>query len=164
MREFYAPFYLAMMGTNAIKLPTQPQLFGEFLATGKRTSPDQVTALLRGPWRAALMGAWFSMFHAATEVGAEVTAATLACAGAYTAPPLTIALVHLLGADAIPTLSQYLTKDIQSTLGASGFVAAAIEHLGGKSSVLVTDQDQCQLAAMMKIATQITACRFGRTT
>src|SRR5688500_14801135 len=58
--RFVAPFYLAMMGTNAIE-HAEADLLRRVVAVGRDASAGDVVWLLRGEWRPRVMGAWFSL-------------------------------------------------------------------------------------------------------
>ena len=60
--RFVAPFYLAMMGTNAIE-HADADLLRRVVAVGRDASVRDVVWLLRGEWRPRVMGAWFSLLH-----------------------------------------------------------------------------------------------------
>ena len=60
--RFVAPFYLAMMGTNAIE-HAEADLLRRVVAVGRDASVVDVVWLLRGAWRPRVMGAWFSLLH-----------------------------------------------------------------------------------------------------
>lgn len=146
------PFYLDMMNRNA---PGQGErLFTRLLAVGKSTTVNEVAALLRDPWRATVMGAWFSLMHEDRRITGEVLRALTESQGALTSPPLATASVVLADPDAArDALLDYLRRDQANQWGAAGFVAAALEHLGATSLPLTPSQeDRRDLFSMLLLA------------
>ena len=82
-----APFYLDMMGTNAIEY-ADAELLRSVAALGRDASVVDVVWLLRGAWRPRVMGAWFSLLHDSDAVTRAVLQSLETSVGSLTAPPL----------------------------------------------------------------------------
>ena len=82
-----APFYLDMMGTNAIEY-ADADLLRSVAAVGRDASVVDVVWLLRGAWRPRVMGAWFSLLHDSDAVTRAVLQSLETSVGSLTAPPL----------------------------------------------------------------------------
>jgi hypothetical protein len=130
------PFYLTMMGLNAIwndaERATASDIWPELVATGRALDLSDVLPLLTaGHWRPMVMGGWFSLRFAPDDVGRELRQAMHNSAGSLTAPPpLAVACVLIAGKDSLPDLEHYVRAD-PGRDGSANFVAIAIEHLGG---------------------------------
>lgn len=148
------PFYLHMMRLNALQdaEPLIPQL----AAVSRQASPAEVIELLGLAWREKVMGAWHSLAHAPGQVSDALLDALRSSLGSLDAPPLTVAAVTSAGARALPTLHEYVERDVSNSWGACKFVVAAIEHLGDKSDLCSpTSQDARDLANMLDIAERL---------
>lgn len=144
------PFYLKMMRLNAIE--SGPEIAPSILAASSGVTADDVVALLRDPWRATVMGAWFGVLRDEEDVVDAVLSALARSQGSLDAPPLAVAAVVIAGERAVPALATYLQRDVTARLGAAGFIAAAIEHLGGSTQVEQSKSDIDDLHAMMRVA------------
>jgi hypothetical protein len=150
------PFYLQMMGLNAAR--GHDELIGEVAALGRTTTSDEVSVLLRSDWRPRAMGAWYSVFHDRSTMAAPLLESLRTSAGSLTAPPLAVAAVEIAGVGALDSLRAYNEVDQRQGLGSSGFVAAAIEHLGSLSAVCEpTDADRRDLASLLAVARRLAA-------
>jgi len=127
--RFVAPFYLAMMGTNAIE-HADADLLRRVVAVGRDASVRDVVWLLRGEWRPRVMGAWFSLLHDGEAVTRAVLQALETSRGSLTAPPLAVAAVLLADHEAESALAAYVAEDVLHGWGAAAFVSAAMDHLG----------------------------------
>lgn len=126
--QYVVPFYLHMMRRNAAGEGVPEE---RLLSAARTIAPDEVLALLRDPnWRPQVMGAWFSVRHAAPDVVDGVLQALRASRGSLTAPPLATAAAVLAGAASVDALRAYLRVDLAHHLGSDGFIAATLEHLG----------------------------------
>jgi hypothetical protein len=158
--RFVAPFYLQMMRTNAVE--HGPALLPALVATGRTATAREVVALLRDPWRRSVMGAWFALLHDDDAVTTAVLDALAASGGQLDAPPLATAAAVLAGREALPALEAYAVEDAARDLGACGFVAATIEHLGGRTAACAADdRDRHELQQLLDLAGRIRAARHG---
>ena len=139
--RFVAPFYLAMMGTNAIE-HAEADLLRRVVAAGRDASAADVVWLLRGAWRPRVMGAWFSLLHDSDAVTRAVLQSLETSAGSLTAPPLAVAGVLLAKHEAQGALAGYVAQDVLHDWGSAAFVSAAIEHLGGRAPVELSERDR----------------------
>jgi hypothetical protein len=127
--QLMAPFYLKMMRGNARRYGSR--LLPALVKVGRTTTPQDILALLGDHWRTRVMGAWFAVMHDDQEVTNAVLEAMRSSLGSLDAPPLATAAVILAEAQALPVLQAYAANDLANGWGACGFVAAAIEHVGG---------------------------------
>ena len=127
--RFVAPFYLAMMGTNAIE-HADADLLRRVVAVGRDASVRDVVWLLRGEWRPRVMGAWFSLLHDGEAVTRAVLQSLETSRGSLTAPPLAVAAVLLADHEAESALAAYVAEDVLHGWGSAAFVSAAMDHLG----------------------------------
>jgi hypothetical protein len=158
------PFYLDMMGTNAIRYG-QP-LITALAEASRGVTPAQVTALLRDGWRPQVMGAWYSVTVAGPEVTTAVLHALATSRGALDAPSLATAAVVLAGPEAIEALERYFAADQARGWGASGIIAAAADHVRRHHHVatllpLPTDADRDTFTALLDIARRLQAASSG---
>ncbi|MBG6103218.1 DUF6000 family protein [Micromonospora vinacea] len=158
------PFYLDMMGTNAVR-HGQP-LITALAEAGRGITPAQVTALLRDGWRPQVMGAWYSVTLAGPEVAAAVLHALATSWGALDAPPLATAAVVLAGPESIEALERYFAADQAAGWGASGIIAAAADHVrrhhhAATSLPAATKTDQETFAALLDVARRLQAASRG---
>ena len=145
-----APFYLAMMGTNAIRY-ADAEVLRSVVAVGRNVSVADVVWLLRGAWRPRVMGAWFSLLHASEAMTRAVLQSLETSSGSLTAPPLAVAAVLLAGHEAQSALGDYVTQDLSHQWGAAAFVSAAIEHLGSRAPTELSEQPRSSFAQMLAI-------------
>ena len=149
------PFYLEMMGLNALHLSFG--LWPELVTAAKAVTLDDAKWLLRvGAWRPVVMGAWFSVRFPAAEIGQELRRAMAVSQGSLTAPPLAVACVVVSGIDAVPEMRQYVEADPGQD-GSASFVAAGIEHLGGPPVGSVADEDRQAFERLVHVATSLRA-------
>jgi len=124
-----APFYLEMMGTNAIQYADAERL-GSVVTVGRDVPVVDVVWLLRGAWRPRVMGAWFSLLHASEAMTRAVLQSLETSRGSLTAPPLAVAAVLLADHEAEGALAAYVAEDVLHGWGSAAFVSAAMDHLG----------------------------------
>ncbi|WP_406076756.1 DUF6000 family protein [Micromonospora sp. NBC_00858] len=152
------PFYLDMMGTNALRYGRP--LIAALAEVSRGATPADVMALLRDGWRPRVMGAWYSVGVGGPEVTAAVLHALATSQGSLDAPPLATAAVVLAGPEAIEALEQYFAADQAEGWGASGVIAAAADHVRRHHHVatplpLPTDADEVTFAALLDIARRL---------
>lgn len=109
--EIVSPFYLHMMGINAIRYGAEHR--DAVIETGATVTPDDVRSLLRSGWREQSMGAWYALVlpAEASMIVADVLAALERSRGTLTAPPLAVAAVTLAWTEALPSLRRYTERD-----------------------------------------------------
>ena len=157
--QYVVPFYLQMMRLNAVGRDVSESAL---LAAARTIAPDEVLALLRDRnWRPQVMGAWFSVRHAAPDVVDGVLQALRESRGSLTAPPLATAAVVLAGPAAAQALRAYLRVDLDHGLGADRFIAATLEHIGAPvddadlAGLQVTPADRHALQELLALAHQL---------
>ncbi|MCG5462726.1 DUF6000 family protein [Micromonospora sp. MED01] len=158
--RYVVPFYLDMMGTNALRygpplIPALAELSGD-------ASPADVIALLQDSWRPRVMGAWYAIRVGGPDVCAAVLQALATSRGSLDAPSLTTAAVVLNGPGAVEALQQYFTEDQAQGWGAGGVTAAAADYLRRHHQVatplpLPTDSDRDTFTALIDIARRLQA-------
>jgi hypothetical protein len=129
--RFVSPFYLEMMGTNALGLADERRT--ALIAAGRTVTAGDVRSLFRvGAWRNEVMGAWFSLAVPADSIVAELIVAMSRSRGSLTAPPLAAAASIIAGQDAVPAMVDYinLMLDPRRNDGSDAIVAAGLELLG----------------------------------
>ncbi|MCZ7440374.1 DUF6000 family protein [Micromonospora sp. WMMC241] len=158
--QYVVPFYLDMMGTNALRygLP----LLSAVAEANRATTASDVVALLGDGWRTRVMGAWYSVRVGGADVTAAVLHALATSRGSLDAPPLATAAVVLAGPDAAEALRQYFTADQACGWGAGGVIAAAADHLRRHHRTATplprpTDEDRDTFAALIDIARRLQA-------
>jgi hypothetical protein len=155
---FVKPFYLKMMGYNAVHYGRD--LLPGIIEAGREVTAADAIALLSGQWRFSVMGAWFALLFDDEQVTRSVLQALSSSEGKLNSLSLATAATVVAGASAIPSLRQYALRDLEHNWGACGFAACAIEHLGGTvSSCDPDDDDRRALATLLAIAEQL---RDGR--
>ena len=129
--QYVVPFYLQMMRLNAVGRDVSESAL---LAAARTIAPDEVLALLRDRnWRPQVMGAWFSVRHAAPDVVDGV----------------------------LQALRAYLRVDLDHGLGADRFIAATLEHIGAPvddadlAGLQVTPADRHALQELLALAHQL---------
>ncbi len=148
-----SPFYLKMMGLNAID--NSDALWAELVATAQALTLDEAQRLLKvGAWRPVVMGAWFSTSFSAAEIGPDLRRAMATSGGSLTAPPLAAACVAVLGRDALEEMSDYVGRDPGGD-GSAQIVAAGIRSLGAEPAVAVTDRDDEAFRQLLVVATRL---------
>ena len=147
--RFVQPFYLHLMGLNALSYPVR---YADLRAASALLPDEDVVTLLASPWRQRVMGAWFSLGRT-DRIGEELLASVATSTGSLTTPPLVAVAVHGLGAAAAPELRSCLEGDLAGGHGSPGFVAAALERVEQRTyDVPVTEKDRSDLAAMVEVA------------
>lgn len=151
-RSAVKPFYLGMMGLNALhrEVPWQ-----NLWRLNRKTSDADVVTLLRGLWRPRVMGAWLSTGRE-ERLAAELLTSLETSAGSLTAPPLAAVAVHGLGPRAIPALRTYLAIDLQQQHGSGGFIAAMLETFdAAPADVTIEEHDREDAQQMLAVAHQL---------
>ena len=144
------PFYLDMMRLNA--RGAGGGLLPRIAALADGTTPQEVAQLLGSPWRPRVMGAWLAVRYSGATVQNALLASIRTCQGDLTAAPLATAACLVGGDAAVPALAAYLDVDVAQHLGAGGFVAAAIERLGGvPRHVDPSQEDRESLGQMLTV-------------
>jgi hypothetical protein len=100
--ELIEPFYLHMMGLNA--LAHGDELLPAIAERGRTLDPADVVELLSDQWRSAVMGAWFALLQDESEVIDAVLRALERSLGSLTSQPLGVAAVVRAGDNALPAL------------------------------------------------------------
>lgn len=144
------PFYLDMMGTNAL-LRADAELLRDVVTVGRDASVEAVVSLLRGEWRARVVGAWFSLLHDSDDVRQAVLRSLGTSSGSLTAPPLAVAAVLLADREAESALAEYVAQDVAHGWGSAAFVSAAMDHLGDRAPVDVSQRDRNDFGQMLAI-------------
>ena len=148
-----SPFYLKMMGLNAID--DSGALWDDLVATARALTLDEATRLLKvGAWRPVVMGAWFSTGFSPAEIGPDLRRAMATSGGSLTAPPLAAACVAVLGRAALEEMGQYVGRDPGGD-GSAQIVAAGIRFLGAEPAVAVTDEDDEVFRQLLDVATRL---------
>jgi hypothetical protein len=165
--QLVTPFYLRMMRLNALE--EKKSFLRAVVKAGRDASTDEVIALLRDDeWRPRVMGAWFALLHhdGATllhderAVGEAVLESLATSLGSLTSPPLAVVAVTLMGSGALSALERYTAQDIAWALGACGFVAAAIAHLGvAPTACHPTHDDTTDFDRLLAVAQTLQAAR-----
>jgi hypothetical protein len=151
-RRAVKPFYLRMMGLNALHYEVP---WHDLWRLSRQTSDAEVVTLLRGLWRPRVMGAWLSAGRE-ERLAADLLTSVETSAGSLTAPPLAAVAVHGLGHAAIPSLRTYLDIDLQQQHGSAGFVAAMLQTLGTvPDDVTVEDSDREAAQQMLAVARRL---------
>jgi hypothetical protein len=151
-RRCVVPFYLKMMGLNAIGRNVP---FDELLNVARETTDDEVAALLSSQWRPRVMGAWLASGRA-QRLKPTLLASLETSAGTLTAPALATVALHGLAETAVPSLTAYLRNDLEHGWGAAPFVAAVLERLGVRpENSAFDDQDRRNVDRMLLVARRI---------
>jgi hypothetical protein len=151
---FVTPFYLQMMRFNSVQQSSD--VLTGIKEVGQEASAADVVALLRDHWRERVMGAWFALLFDDEQVTESVLQALSSSFGNLDSPPLAIAATVLAGPRALPSLQAYALSDSEHRWGACGFMAIAIQHLGGSSPPCdCGDSDRDNFATMLELAEQL---------
>jgi Family of unknown function (DUF6000) len=154
LERYVTPFYLQMMRTNAAREGSK--LLPQVLKTGAQATPEDILALLHDPWRSTVMGAWLSLLHQDEAITQAVLVALSHSQGSLDAPPLATAAVVLAPERALPTLDDYVRRDLANEWGAAGFVVTAIEHLGADNGLCrPAGRDRDEFASLLALANRI---------
>jgi hypothetical protein len=148
------PFYLEMMRENA--RGNGIRLMPALLEAGRTTTTTEVIALLSDHWRTRVMGAWFAVMHDDQDVTYAVLEAVRSSLGSLDSPPLATAAVVLAGAQALPAFQEYAASDAANDWGACGFVAAAIEYVGGSCEACTPiERDSSAFTELLALAVRL---------
>ena len=150
-----------MMGTNAIE-HAEADLLRRVVAAGRDASAADVVWLLRGAWRPRVMGAWFSLLHDSEAVTLAVLQSLETSHGSLTAPPLAVAAVVLANHEAQSALAAYVAQDVLHGWGSAAFVGAAMEQLGTRAPMEVSQRDRSDFEQMHAIAEAVREPRGPR--
>lgn len=151
-RRCVVPFYLKMMGLNAIGRDVP---FDGLLTVARETTDDEVATLLGAHWRPRVMGAWLASGRA-QRLKPALLASLETSGGSLTAPPLATVALHGLAETAVPSLTTYLRLDLEHGWGSASFAAAVLERLGVTSaSAAFDDQDRRHVDSMLLVARRI---------
>lgn len=154
VERYVRPFYLELMGRNAIRHVDKHET--SLRALGPTLDASDVAELLGSLWRPRVMGAWFSLFRPQTEVSGELLRSLETSLGGLTAPPLATVAVHLLGDMAAPSLRIYGSTEAANRDSFWRFTAAALEHLGADSGGRsIEDEDRASFAGMLSAAQRL---------
>lgn len=151
-RRCVLPFYLTMMGLNALNHDVPFDALREVV---RETTDGEVAELLASHWRPRVMGAWLASgrtrrLEDALLKGMETSAGTL------TAPPLATVALHGLGEKAVPSLTTYLRQDLDHQWGSASFVAAVLERLDtAPTAVAIDDRDRRAVDGMLIVARRL---------
>ncbi|HSU34889.1 MAG TPA: hypothetical protein VLJ88_04440 [Propionibacteriaceae bacterium] len=147
------PFYLKMMGLNAVHYPVPYTVIAE---VSQQTSDEEVMQLLRGSWRPRVMGAWLSAGREDPLLVKTLLWSLTTSLGSLTAPPLASVAVFATGSGAMAALQEYLGTDVAHSDGSAGFIGAAIQHLGGDAGGCeVHDRHRTALDEMMVVVQRL---------
>lgn len=138
--RFVKPYYLKMMGLNALHLADH--LWATLIETGRGVSAADVRWMLgTGHWRPVVMGAWFSLAVPAERIADDLLIAMTESKGSLTAPPLAVAAALGAGRAAVPAMINFINFNMEPTRrdGSESIVAAAIEHLGAGPHMVPSD-------------------------
>jgi hypothetical protein len=138
--DLVKPFYLDMMGLNALRVVDE--LWLSIVAAGRAVVVSEVSWMLgTGQWRPVVMGAWFSVAVPPELVRDDLLAAMSQSRGSLTAPPLAAAATVVAGPAAVPAMIAYIDFIMAPTRrdGSEDVVAAAVEHLGAESPLAPTE-------------------------
>ena len=137
---FVKPFYLKMMGLNA--LGVGEDLWAQLVEIGRAaTAPDVGWMLRTGHWRPVVMGAWFSLAVPSEAIVDDLLSAMRESKGSLTAPPLAAAATLVAGRAAVPAMTDYIDFIMEPVRrdGSESVVAAAVHHLGEETGIAVSD-------------------------
>lgn len=139
--SFVKPFYLKMMGLNALRLTDELRASLIVAARTVRTS-DVRWMLQSGHWRPVVMGAWFSLAVPTESVMDDLLTAMSESKGSLTAPPLAAAATLLAARAAVPAMVDYIDFIVVPGRpdGSEAIVAAAVEYLGSDPVIALTDE------------------------
>lgn len=148
-RRCVSPFYLRMMGLNALDHDVP---FGSLREVARDTTDGEVTELLASDWRPRVMGAWLASGRA-RRLEAALLESLETSNGSLTAPPLAAVALHGLGAKAVPSLRTYLRLDLEHEWGSASFVAAVLERVDATpAGVAINDQHRSYVDGMLSVA------------
>lgn len=151
-RRCVAPFYLKMMGLNALSHQVP---FGVVSEVARSTTDEEVAVLLASAWRPRVMGAWLASGRA-ERLETELLQSLETSAGLLTSPPLAAVALHGLGVRTVPSLQAYLRNDLDQQWGVASFTAAVLERVGSPSSqVAVTDRDRSTVDEMLTVTRRL---------
>ncbi|WP_189667423.1 DUF6000 family protein [Promicromonospora soli] len=159
IRRLVRPFYLKMY---LVEAPTEvdpgaaPRFRRRLIRAGRGLTSEQVEwLLLSGGWREQTMGAWFALAVPVDRVREAVAAAWID-GPSHAAGPLAVVSALITGSDAVAGMQSFVARpDGRDDLGTTGFVSAAITHLGGSPPF---DPDPMVVASFqdsLKVATDL---------
>lgn len=154
--RFVKPFYLKMMGLNALRLTDE--LRGSLIATGRVVAATDVKWMLQaGNWRPVAMGAWFSLAVPAESVMDDLLTAMSKSKGSLTAPPLAAAATLVAGTAAVPAMVDYINFIATPARrdGSEAVVAAAVEYLGSDPTIALPDSARHTFRDIYDVATRL---------
>jgi len=148
-RRCVLPFYLTMMGLNALSHDVP---FDALREVARGTTDGEVAELLVSPWRPRVMGAWLASGRT-QRLEAALLESLETSLGTLTAPPLATVALRGLGAKAVPSLKTYLRLDLEHRWGSASFIAAVLERLDATPvGVAIDDQDRRAVDGMLTVA------------
>ena len=155
---FVLPFYLSMMRTNATAVGER--LWDDLVVVGRTATVVDVLWLLRvGAWRPVfVMGARLSLRFDRGQVGAPVSHALQESAGSLTAPPLAVAAVAILGADAATPLRQSKARSDEASVP---ILDAALEASGSDAVREVNEQSRVVFSEMLVVGQRLRSALTG---
>lgn len=147
-----APFYLKMMGLNALR---HDGLLSAVREVARETTDSEVAELLALHWRPRVMGAWLASGRA-RRVEAALLESLETSHGTLTAPVLATVALHGLGKAAVRSLKTYLLLDLEHQWGAGSFVAAVLERLdAAPPGVAIDDEARANVGRMLIVAQRL---------
>ena len=151
-RRCVLPFYLKMMGLNAL---THNIPFDALREVAQGAADDEIGKLLGSSWRPRVMGAWLASGRT-RRLEAPLLRSLETSAGTLTAPPLATVALYGLGVKAVPSLETYLRQDLEHEWGAASFVAAVLERLAATpAGVAIDDRDRSAVDGMLMVSRRI---------
>jgi hypothetical protein len=151
-RRCVLPFYLTMMGLNALSHDIP---FDSLREVAQGTTDNEIAKLLDLGWRPRVMGAWLASGRT-RRLESPLLKSLEISAGSLTAPPLATVALHGLGAKAVPSLKTYLRQDLEHEWGSASFVAAILERLHATPvGVAIDDRDRSAIDGMLVVSRRI---------
>jgi hypothetical protein len=139
------PFYLTEMRTNGCRV--SDEVWQDLVTVGRRATLDDVLWLLgSGAGRPVVMGAWFGLRFRGDEVGAAILDALRESNDSFTAPPLVVAAVTIVGSDAAAACKRSRERSDEASVP---YLDAALEHLGAKPAHEVSERTRASFAQML---------------
>jgi hypothetical protein len=154
--SFVKPFYLKMMGLNALHVTDE--LWASLIVTGRTVAASDVRWMLRaGHWRPVVMGAWFSLAVPAESVMDDLLTAMSESKGSLTAPPLAAAATLVAARAAVPAMVDYINFMVAPGRrdGSEAIVAASVEYLGSDPVIALTDETRRMFRDIHDVAIRV---------
>lgn len=161
-----APFYLDMMGSNALWLHVRKRR--RLVRRGRTVSLEDVHYLLSGGslemtqgdrvflhWRPVVMGAWLSLRFEPDEVKDALLYSLDHTAGDLTALPLASATVILVGSESAGTLRSNRLRSMDREAHTVAYLDAALESLGEAPENAVDDDVRASFAELIAFGRQL---------